>query len=104
MAQDESHLSQILGTGCGGIICEDVVFARNTVNNCIMHCVQNAFGFVEKNVALFLSPITQLDTVVFLVLTFILIQTLCAYALIRYLLYAYTFFHLRFVTSTILLN
>lgn len=89
---------------CGTDVCATVLAMEKTVSDCVRHCIQRALPVVGEIAAFVLAPHAHVSPIVFISLAGILVQAILAYVFIRYLLYAYTFFRLRFVTSTILRN
>lgn len=89
---------------CGMSICATDSAAQKAVDDCVRHCIQNALSAVGEVAALILAPFTHSNLIVFFTLIGFLAQVALAYAFFYYLFYAYTLFHLRFVTSTVLRN
>ncbi|HBW74266.1 MAG: hypothetical protein UX10_C0002G0029 [Candidatus Magasanikbacteria bacterium GW2011_GWA2_45_39] len=96
--------SQRFEMGCGANVCTTALAVQRAADDCIRHCIQSALPAVEETAAFLFAPFTHLSTIALILLIGFLAQVVLVYALVRYLLYAYTFFHLRFVTSTILRN
>lgn len=93
---------QVFEMSCGASVCATVLAVQKAADDCVRHCIQSALPAVGEIAAFVIAPFIHFNAIVLITLAGLLAEAVFAYAFVRYLLYAYTLFHLRFVTSTVL--
>ena len=82
--------------------CVENAFGQSSADTCVKHCIQNIIAqttFFDAFIQTFVYDASF--TIAFLAFVFLSLF-LSSYAIVRYLLYAYTLFHLRFVKTIVL--
>ena len=95
-------MNQGSATSCKTILCAGTETTRESASDCALNCIQGALPTGGAVSALISAPPLYIGAIALGILIGLCVLQVIAYALVRYLLYAYTLFHLRFVTSTVL--